>query len=163
MSVKHSASRACRALILSYLSLYKSVIIGYTTGVFDMFHVGHLRLLKRAAELCDQLIVGVNTDELSAEYKGKRPIVPFDERCEIVAAISYVNRVIPQAQLDKLTAWQTIQFDRIFVGSDWQGSDRWNATEQQLIPLGVEVMYLPYTTHISSSKLRLVVNRTESV
>ena len=95
------------------------MIIGYTTGVFDLFHVGHLNILKRAREQCDFLIVGVSTDELVEQYKNKRPVICYQERMEIVKAIRYVDRVVPQTSRDKLAAWKEHRFDKMFVGDDW--------------------------------------------
>ena len=97
------------------MSKYK---IGYTTGVYDMFHIGHLNVLKRAKELCEYLIVGVSTDELVESYKHKKPIIPFEERAEIVKAIRYVDEVVPQTSMDKLQAWEKLRFEAMFHGSD---------------------------------------------
>lgn len=129
-------------------------MIGYTTGVYDLFHVGHLNLLRRAADQCDQLIVGVTTDELCLARKGKQPIVPFAERVEIVQAIRYVHRVVPQASMDKMEAWYTHRFDRVFVGNDWQGTPQWETYEAQFAEVGVDVVYFPYTVTTSSTVLR---------
>src|SRR5690349_6352897 len=96
-------------------------VVGYTTGVFDLFHIGHLNVLKRASEVCDELIVGVTTDELSESRKGKRPIVPEAERMEIVANVRYVDRVVPQVDMDKMGAWHALQFHVMCVGDDWRG------------------------------------------
>ena len=128
--------------------------IGYTTGVYDMFHVGHLNLLRRAKERCDYLIVGVTTDELSLSRKGKLPIVPYLERTEIVQNVRYVDEVVPQAHMDKLEAWNNLRFDVMFVGDDWKGTPAWNALEEQFATVGVEIVYFPYTDHTSSTQLR---------
>ena len=130
------------------------MIIGYTTGVFDMFHIGHLNILRRAKENCDYLIVGVSVDELAESEKSKKPIIPFEERCEIIKAIRYVDKVVPQENKDKFSAWQKYHFNKMFVGSDWQGTDTWKKYEEQLKPVGVEVVYFPYTDEISSTILR---------
>lgn len=130
------------------------MIIGYTTGVFDMFHVGHLNILRRAKEQCDFLIVGVSTDELVQHDKNKTPIIPFEDRCKIVEAIRYVDKVVPQIDKNKLGAWKLHKFDKMFVGSDWQGTDAWNNFEKQFKPLGIEIVYLPHTDGISSTFLR---------
>ena len=98
------------------------MIIGYTTGVFDMFHVGHLNLLARAREQCDRLIVGVSTDDVVLDYKGHAPIVPYAERVAIVKAIRYVDEVVPQTSMDKFAAWEKLRFNRLFHGNDWKGS-----------------------------------------
>lgn len=129
-------------------------VIGYTTGVFDMFHVGHLNVLRRARSQCDHLIVGVTTDELATARKGKTPIVPFLERMEIVQNLRYVDDVVPQASMDKLEAWRNLKFDVMFVGDDWRGSAAWTALEQQFSKVGVGIVYFPYTPHTSSTILR---------
>ena len=128
--------------------------IGYTTGVFDMFHIGHLNVLKRAKEQCDYLIVGVSTDELVQHDKNKTPIIPFEDRCKIVEAIKYVDRVVPQINKNKYAAWEKYKFHKMFVGSDWQGTDTWRKFEEEFEPCGVEIVYLPHTDGISSSILR---------
>lgn len=130
------------------------MIIGYTTGVFDMFHIGHLNILKRAKEQCDYLIVGVSTDDLVEHDKNKTPIIPFENRCAIVEAIRYVDKVVPQKDKNKLGAWEKYQFNKMFVGSDWEGTPQWNAFEKQLAPHEVEIVYLPHTDGISSTILR---------
>ena len=130
------------------------MIIGYTTGVFDMFHIGHLNILKRAKEQCDYLIVGVSTDELVENEKHKRPIIPFEDRCAIVGAIRYVDEVVPQIDKNKYAAWERYKFDKMFVGSDWQGTPQWLEFERQFTPIGVEIVYLKHTDGISSTILR---------
>lgn len=132
------------------------MIIGYTTGVYDMFHIGHLNILRRAKECCDYLIVGVSTDDLVQRDKHKTPIIPFKERCEIVRAIRYVDEVVPQIDKDKLGAYLRLEkkFNRMFVGSDWQGTPQWKQYESDFKPFGVEIVYLPHTDGISSSILR---------
>lgn len=130
------------------------MVFGYTTGVFDMFHVGHLRLLERAKAGCDQLIVGITTDELSQSAKGKLPIVSFAERRRIVSALRCVDLTVPQTSMDKRSAWESLRFDRMFVGDDWRGTDRWNALEEEFAALGVEIVYFPYTPSTSSTHLR---------
>lgn len=132
------------------------MIIGYTTGVFDMFHIGHLNILLHAKEQCDYLIVGVSTDELVKQEKHKTPIIPFENRCAIVKAIRYVDEVVPQINKDKLGAYLKLgkRFHKMFVGSDWQGTPQWKHYEQEFKPYGVEIVYLPHTDGISSSILR---------
>ena len=130
------------------------MVIGYTTGVYDMFHIGHLNLLKRAKEQCDYLIVGVSTDELVWHDKNKKPIIAFPERCAIVEAIRYVDQVVPQVDKNKFGAWEKYHFHKMFVGSDWKGSEAWNGFERQFEPVGVEIVYLDYTDGISSTILR---------
>ena len=129
------------------------MIIGYTTGVFDMFHVGHLNLLARAREQCDRLIVGVSTDDVVLDYKGHAPIVPFAERVAIVKAIRYVDEVVPQTSMDKFAAWEKLRFNRLFHGNDWKGSAMYNEVEAKLKAVGVEVVYFPYTQGTSSTLL----------
>ena len=128
-------------------------IIGYTTGVYDMFHIGHLNILKRAKEQCDYLIVGVSTDALVQKEKNKTPVIPWDERAEILKAIRYVDEVVVQPDKDKLAAWERYHFDKMFVGSDWKGTPQWEEFEEQFKPLGVEIVYLPHTDGVSSTKL----------
>lgn len=129
-------------------------IIGYTTGVFDMFHVGHLNVLRRAKEMCDYLIVGVSTDELCMSYKGKTPVIPFADRKKIVEAIRYVDEVVPQENRDKFGAWERIRFDRMFVGDDWKGSPLFSELESRFREHGVEIVFFPYTQGTSSTLLR---------
>ena len=129
------------------------MIIGYTTGVFDMFHVGHLNLLARAREQCDRLIVGVSTDDVVLEYKKHVPIVPYAERVAIVKAIRYVDEVVPQTSMDKFAAWEKLRFNRLFHGNDWKGSAMYNEVEAKLKAVGVEVVYFPYTQGTSSTLL----------
>lgn len=128
------------------------MIVGYTTGVFDLFHIGHLNLLRNAKSLCDKLVVGVTTDEL-VSYKNKRSVIPFEERLEIVRAIKYVDVVIPQENMDKFEAWSKIKFDVLFVGDDWYKTDKWAQIETQLKEVDVRVVYFPYTKGTSSTLL----------
>ncbi len=132
-------------------------IIGYTTGVYDMFHVGHLNILKRARENCDYLIVGVSTDETVMSYKNKTPVIPYEERVEIVKAIRYVDEVVPQVSMDKFEAWKNLHYDILFHGDDWKGTDLYNKYEKQFSEVGVKIMYLPHTNGISSTKLTQVI------
>lgn len=134
------------------------MIVGYTTGVFDMFHIGHLNILRRAKEQCDFLIVGVSTDELVEHDKHKTPIISFEERCAIVEAIKYVDKVVPQPDKNKMAAWERYHFNKMFVGSDWKGTDAWNGFEEQFAPFGVEIVYLSHTDGISSTMLREKIN-----
>ncbi len=133
---------------------HKKYKVGYTTGVFDLFHVGHLNILKRAKEQCDYLIVGVSTDELCENYKKNKPVIAYEDRCAIIEAIRYVDKVVPQNSMDKEAAWREQKFDAMFVGSDWQGTDSWNNYEKRFSALGVDIVYLPRTEHVSSSMLR---------
>jgi glycerol-3-phosphate cytidylyltransferase len=134
------------------------MIIGYTTGVYDMFHIGHLNILKRAKEQCDFLIVGVSTDELVLKEKNKQTIIPFKERCEIVEAIKYVDKVVPQEDKNKFAAWEKYGFNKMFVGSDWKDTPQWQEFEKQFAPVGVEIVYLNHTDGISSTILRERLN-----
>jgi len=128
-------------------------VVGYTTGVFDMFHIGHLNILRRAKEQCDYLIVGVSTDDLVRKEKNKTPIIPFEERCAIVEAIKYVDAVVPQKNKNKIEAWKKSKFDIMFVGSDWKGTPQWKRYEEEFAPLGVKIVYLDHTDGISSTIL----------
>lgn len=134
------------------------MIIGYTTGVYDMFHIGHLNILRNAKEQCDYLIVGISTDELVLHDKNKMPIIPFENRCAIVEAIKYVDMVVPQPDKNKLSAWEKYHFNKMFVGSDWNGTDAWKLFEEQFKPLNVEIVYLNHTDGISSTLLRDKIN-----
>ena len=137
----------------------KKYKIGYTTGVFDMFHIGHLNILKRAKEQCEILIVGVSTDELVETYKHKVPIVPFKERIEIVKAIKYVDQVVPQTSMDKLVAWEEFHYDALFHGSDWKGSHMYDEIEAKLEKVGAEMVFLPHTDGTSSTMLSEKLNK----
>lgn len=139
----------------------KKKVIGYTTGVFDMFHIGHLNIIKKAKEYCDYLIVGVSTDELVRDYKGKTPIIPFKERYAIVEAIKYVDQVVPQTTMDKMQAWENLHFDVMFHGTDWKGSDMYNKLIEQFKAVGVEVVFLPHTDGISSTLLSEVLHKIQ--
>ena len=112
----------------------KKYKIGYTTGVFDMFHIGHLNILRRAKEQCDYLIVGVSTDELVEHDKNKTPIISFEDRMKIVEAIKYVDEVVPQCDKNKFAAWEKYHFHKMFVGSDWKGTTQWDKFEEQSNP-----------------------------
>lgn len=127
--------------------------IGYTTGVFDMFHIGHLNILRQAKAKCDYLIVGVSTDEVVQQYKHKTPIISFMERMAIVGAIRYVDEVVPQTSMDKMEAWKKLHFDVMFHGSDWKGSDMYNKIVDEFKAVGVDVEFLPHTEGVSSTML----------
>lgn len=141
----------------------KPFIVGYTTGVFDMFHVGHLNILKKSKENCDFLIVGVSTDENVVAYKHKKPVVSFEERVAIVEAIKYVDKVVPQTSMDKFAAWERLHFDRLFHGNDWKGTDMYNEVEEKLNAVGVEVVYFQHTKGTSSTLLRDKLEEDEEV
>lgn len=130
------------------------MVIGYTQGTFDMFHIGHLNLLKNAKAQCDFLVVGVNSDELVKQYKNKSVIVPLAERMDIVGAIKFVDRVIKCDTLDKEVAFEKIRFQKIFIGDDWKGNPRWEETGKIMKSLGAELVYLPHTQGTSSTMLR---------
>lgn len=132
----------------------KKYKIGYTTGVFDMFHIGHLNILRRAKEQCEYLIVGVTTDALCISRKQKAPIIAQEERAAIVEAIRYVDEVVLQEDMDKLAAVRKHHADVVFVGSDWQGTAAWNAYEKEFAEENCAVVYLSHTDGISSSILR---------
>ncbi len=131
-------------------------IIGYTTGVFDLFHIGHLNLLKNAKSMCDQLIVGVTTDDLVA-YKKKRAVIPFEERIEIVRSIQYVDTAVAQESMDKMEAWKQYRFDMMFVGDDWKNTPKWEEFEAQFKAVGVQIVYFPYTKGTSSTLINQVL------
>ncbi|MDC1286920.1 adenylyltransferase/cytidyltransferase family protein [Gammaproteobacteria bacterium] len=132
------------------------MIIGYTSGVYDLFHVGHLNLLRNAKGMCDKLIVGVSTDEL-VEYKNKKAVIPHTERMEIVRALRYVDSVIAQENLNKFEMWEKLKFDVLFVGDDWYKSEKWEQIEAQLKSVGVRLVYFPYTKGTSSTLLNDVL------
>ncbi|MFI3300625.1 MAG: adenylyltransferase/cytidyltransferase family protein [Candidatus Gastranaerophilales bacterium] len=129
--------------------------IGYTSGVYDLFHIGHLNLLKNAKGLCDKLIVGVTIDKL-VEYKNKRSVIPFEERIEIVRSIKCVDAAIPQEELDKFKMWEKLHFDILFVGDDWFSHPSWQEMEEKFKKVGVRVVYFPYTKTTSST----LINKT---
>lgn len=129
--------------------------IGYTTGVFDLFHIGHLNMLKNAKGMCDRLIVGITTDEL-VSYKHKKAVIPFEERMEIVRNIRYVDAVVPQDSMDKFEMWKKLKFDIMFVGDDWYGTQKWQAYDEQFQEVGVKIVYFPYYKGTSST----LINRT---
>ena len=128
----------------------KEMVIGYTTGVFDMFHIGHLNLLRRAKEHCDYLVVGVHRD---ASHKGKDAFIPFNERCEILRSTKYVDKVIESKREDS-DVYEDIKYRFLFVGSDYKGTERFERYEKYFENKGVEIVYLPYTQTTNSTKLR---------
>ena len=132
----------------------KKYKVGYTTGVYDMFHIGHLNIIKRAKEQCDYLIVGVSTDELVESYKKKTPVICFEDRCAIVESIKYVDKVVPQVSMDKMEAYKNMKFNALFHGNDWQGSDMYNKIVEEFSSVGVDVVFLPHTEGISSTLLK---------
>ena len=124
--------------------------IGYTSGVYDLFHVGHVNLLRNAKAMCDKLVVGVTIDDLVA-YKGKQPVIPYHERIEVIRSCRYVDVAIPQNNMDKVAAVQKNHASYLFVGDDWYGNDRWKLMEEELKEINCEVIYFPYTKGTTSS------------
>ena len=129
------------------------MVVGYTTGVYDLFHIGHLNLFKNAKGLCDKLVVGVTVDELVA-YKGKQAMIPFEDRIEIVRSCKYVDAAVPQYNMDKLAACKKLGASVLFVGDDWYGTDKWKEYEQQFADAGIRIVYFPYTQGTSSTQIR---------
>jgi len=136
----------------------KKYRIGYTTGVFDLFHIGHLNVLRNAKAQCNYLIVGVSTDELVEQYKHKKPIIPFEERKAIVEAISYVDEVVPQTSMDKFAAWENLKYNALFHGDDWKNSEMYNKYIEEFAGTGVELVFLPHTDGTSSTLLTEVLH-----
>ncbi len=134
------------------------MIIGYTTGVFDLFHIGHLNMLKNARGLCDKLVVGVTVDEL-VQYKGKRALIPFEDRIEIVRSCKYVDAAIPQYDMDKLSVCKKLGASYLFVGDDWYGTTKWKSYEEELEKEGIKVVYFPYTKGVSSTLINAALNQ----
>ena len=141
----------------------KKYKIGYTTGVYDMFHIGHLNIFKRAKEYCDFLIVGVTTDELCYQRKGKYPIINENDRMEIVKSIKYVDKVVPQVDMEKIKPVVENDVEVVFVGSDWEGTPQWKEYEKQFRTVGCDVVYLPHTDGISSTMLRNKIKNEKSI
>lgn len=139
----------------------KKYKIGYTTGVYDMFHIGHLNILKKAKEQCDYLIVGVSTDEVVQSYKHKTPIIPFEERISIIRELKFVDEAVPQTSMDKMDAWERLHFDAIFHGSDWKGSAMYNEMIEKFSAIGVDVVFLPHTEGVSSTLLSEVLHKIQ--
>lgn len=137
----------------------KRQIVGYTAGVFDLFHIGHLNILRNAKALCDFLIVGITTDDLMLKYKNRNTFIPFVERMEIVRHIDCVDAVVPQDDMDKFGAWEKMKFDIMFVGDDWYNTPKWQEIETKLKAVGVRIVYFPYTKTISSSKLNAALEK----
>lgn len=134
-------------------------IIGYTAGVYDLFHIGHLNLLKNAKGMCDKLIVGVTVDELVL-YKGKHAMIPYSDRAEIVRSIKYVDAVVPQENMDKLTMCKKLKAGLMFVGDDWYDTPKWNELERQFNGEGIKIVYFPYTKGISSTRITEALKNT---
>ncbi|MUK38112.1 adenylyltransferase/cytidyltransferase family protein [Aliivibrio fischeri] len=141
------------------------MVIGYTTGVFDLFHVGHVKVLRNAKAMCDRLIVGVTNDEL-VSYKNKKSVIPFEERLEIVAACKYVDLAVEQSSMDKMDAFSRYKFNIMFVGDDWYKTDKWEQIDKEMTDAGVRLVYFPYTkstssTLINNTLLSLRAEKTE--
>jgi len=132
-------------------------VIGYTTGVFDMFHIGHLHLLKKAKNHCDHLIVGVSSDELVEKYKNKKPIIPFEHRLEIISSLSCVDEVLIQSHRDKIKSYHDINFDVMFVGDDWKGDPLFESVERELKKFDSKIEYFEYTKNVSSTKFTKIL------
>lgn len=135
------------------------LIIGYTTGVFDLFHVGHINILKSSKSLCDKLIVGISTDELVKKNKNKNPVIPFSERIEIVRNISFVDLCVPQEDDNKILAWNKLKYHKLFVGDDWFQNKKWKDYETELKSKNVSITYFPYTKGTSSTKINNILNK----
>lgn len=138
-----------------YLRGDEKAIIGYTSGVYDLFHIGHLNLLKNAKAMCDKLIVGVSSDEL-VSYKNKKAVINHADRMEIIRNIKQVDAVVPQNDMDKFKMWERLKFDVMFVGDDWFQSEKWNELDQKFSSVGVKIIYFPYTKGTSST----LINQT---
>ena len=133
------------------------MVIGYTTGVFDLFHIGHLNILRNAKAMCDKLIVGITIDELLLKRKKKKPVIPFTERCEIVRNIKCVDVVIAQENMNKFEARKKLRFDMMFVGDDWNHHQKWKKFEDKFKDVGVRIVYFPYTKDTSSTLINKVL------
>ena len=129
------------------------MLIGYTTGVYDLFHIGHLNLLKNAKGMCDKLVVGVTVDELVA-YKGKQALIPFEDRIELIRSCRYVDAAVPQYDMNKLEACKKLGAKILFVGDDWYGTDKWKTYEKEFNDAGIKIVYFPYTKGTSSTQIR---------
>jgi glycerol-3-phosphate cytidylyltransferase len=138
-----------------------SRVIGYAPGAYDLFHVGHLNLLRHAAEHCDHLVAGVVSDEMLLLTKGRLPVVPLAERLEIVRSLRIVDEVHAEVVPDKLDTWREVGFDVIFKGDDWRGTEKGDRLERDFAAVGVEVRYFPYTMHTSSTALRRALSALE--
>ena len=133
------------------------MVIGYTTGVYDLFHVGHLNLFKNAKGMCDKLIVGVTVDEL-VQYKGKNSMIPVEDRIELVRSCKYVDAAVPQYDMDKLTACKKLGATYLFVGDDWYGTEKWKKYDKDFAKEGIKIIYFPYTKGISSTKIQAALD-----
>lgn len=132
----------------------KKYKVGYTDGVYDMFHVGHLNMIEQAKKTCDYLIVGVHGDTVVEEYKHRIPVINENDRCRIVQAVKGVDKAVINRFRDKIKLWELYHFDVVYIGDDWKGTERWNNFEKELGKLGVDVVYVPYTKGISTTEIR---------
>jgi glycerol-3-phosphate cytidylyltransferase len=137
-------------------------LIGYAGGAFDLFHVGHLNILKHAKSQCDYLIAGVASDEMLRATKGITPVIPLAERLEIVSHISYVDEAVAETELDKMKTWDKLRFDVYFKGDDWKGTEKGTRLEREFAEVGVQVVYFPYTVSTSSTALRRALELLEA-
>ena len=135
----------------------RTPITGYVPGGFDMFHQGHLNILRAARERCDRLVVGVTSDEALIRMKGRAPVIPLKERCDLVSSLRFVDAVVVDLDQDKRLAWERSPFDILFKGTDWKGTEKGDALEAQIMEVGARVVYLPYTPTTSSTMLRRVL------
>jgi glycerol-3-phosphate cytidylyltransferase len=137
--------------------------IGYAPGAFDLFHIGHLNLLREAKSRCDFLIAGVVADDVLVAHKGIRPVIPLSERLEIVRNIRCVDAALPATTNDKLAIWQDLRFDVLFKGDDWRVTEKGNRLERDFAAIGVEIVYFPYTKATSSSALRRALQNIDAM
>jgi len=137
-------------------SVPRKEVIGYTSGVYDLFHIGHVNVLRNAKSMCDHLIVGVSTDEL-VQYKNKAAVIPFDQRVEVVKSCKYVDTVVMQKDMDKMKMQEKLKFDVMFVGDDWFGTSKWKKVEEDFKKVGVKIIYFPYTKNISSTLINEIL------
>ena len=136
----------------------KKKIIGYTTGVFDLFHIGHVEILRKSKSLCDKLIVGVTSDKL-VKYKYKKAVIPFKERLKVVSSCKYVDLAVPQNNMNKISAYKKYKFDVMFVGDDWYDTKKWNEFENEFKKYSVKIIYFPYTKTTSSTKINFTLKK----
>jgi glycerol-3-phosphate cytidylyltransferase len=136
------------------VSEHKSHRVGYAPGAYDLFHIGHLNILRHARQHCDYLVAGVVSDEMAERAKGRRPVIPLIERLEIVRSVKYVDAAFVETVPDKLDTWQQVRFDVLFKGDDWRGTPKGDKLERDFATVGVDVVYFPYTVHTSSTQLR---------
>ena len=136
----------------------KNKVIGYTTGVFDLFHIGHVEILRKSKAMCDKLIVGVTSDKL-VKYKYKKAVIPFKERLKVVSSCKYVDLAVPQNNMNKISAYKKYKFDVMFVGDDWYDTKKWNEFENEFKKYSVKIIYFPYTKTTSSTKINFTLKK----